>query len=119
MSVWLAFGASLALQAIVVLYYYAIAHALRIPLPLSACFLMVPLCTLLQAVPVSFNGWGLRESLFTLYFAQIGLAARQRPRLQPGRRGPHGRALALGGRGVGLARHADAEARASPRPPAC
>lgn len=73
-SVWLAFGASLALQAIVVLYYYAIAHALRIPLPLSACFLMVPLCTLLQAVPVSFNGWGLREGLFTLYFSQIGLS---------------------------------------------
>lgn len=73
-SIWLAFGASLALQAIVVLYYYAIAHALRIPLPLSACFLMVPLCTLLQAVPVSFNGWGLREGLFTLYFSQIGLS---------------------------------------------
>jgi uncharacterized protein (TIRG00374 family) len=71
--VWVAFGASLALQASAVLYYYAIAHALRIPLPLSACFLMVPLCTLLQAVPVSFNGWGLRESLFTVYFLQVGL----------------------------------------------
>ena len=34
---------------------------------------MVPLCTLLQAVPISFNGWGLREGLFTLYFAQVGL----------------------------------------------
>ncbi len=34
---------------------------------------MVPLCTLLQAVPVSFNGWGLREGLFTVYFAQVGL----------------------------------------------
>jgi hypothetical protein len=73
LAVWLAFLASLALQAIVVFYYFAIAHALRIPLPLAACFLMVPLCTLLQAVPVSFNGWGLREGLFTLYFSQIGL----------------------------------------------
>jgi uncharacterized protein (TIRG00374 family) len=72
-SVWLAFLASLGLQALVVFYYFAIANALRIPLPLSACFLMVPLCTLLQAVPVSFNGWGLREGLFTLYFSQIGL----------------------------------------------
>ena len=36
-------------------------------------FLMVPLCTLVQAVPISFNGWGLREGLFTVYFAQIGL----------------------------------------------
>jgi uncharacterized protein (TIRG00374 family) len=73
--VWVAFGASLAVQASAVLYYYAIAHALRIPLTLSACFLMVPLCTLLQAVPVSFNGWGLRESLFTVYFLQVGLSA--------------------------------------------
>jgi uncharacterized protein (TIRG00374 family) len=72
--VWLGFTASLALQAFVVLYFYAIAHALRIALPLSACFLMVPLCTLLQAVPVSFNGWGLREGLFALYFSQIGLS---------------------------------------------
>jgi hypothetical protein len=34
---------------------------------------MVPLCTLLQAVPVSFNVWGLREGLFALYFSQVGL----------------------------------------------
>ncbi len=71
--VWAAFGASIALQAAVVWYYFAVAHALRIPLPLSACFLMVPLCTLVQAVPVSFNGWGIRESLFTVYFGQVGL----------------------------------------------
>ena len=51
----------------------SIARALRIPLPVSAAFLMVPLCTLLQAVPISFNGWGLREGLFTVYFAQVGL----------------------------------------------
>ena len=72
-TVWLAFAASLALQALVVLYFFAIARALRIPLSASAAFLMVPLCTLLQAVPISFNGWGLREGLFALYFSQIGL----------------------------------------------
>lgn len=71
--VWIAFAASLALQVFVVWYYYAIAQALRIPLPLNACFLMVPLCTLIQMVPVSFNGWGIRESVFTLYFTQVGL----------------------------------------------
>jgi uncharacterized protein (TIRG00374 family) len=72
-TVWLAFGASLALQALVVWYYLAIARALRIPLAAAAAFLMVPLCTLLQAVPISFNGWGLREGLFALYFHQVGL----------------------------------------------
>ena len=40
---------------------------------LNAAFLMVPLCTLLQTVPITFNGWGLRESLFVVYFAQVGL----------------------------------------------
>jgi hypothetical protein len=72
-SVWLAFGASVTLQALVVCYYYAVAHSLRIPLSLSSCFLVVPLCILAQAVPISFNGWGIRESVFVLYFGQLGV----------------------------------------------
>jgi hypothetical protein len=74
-AVWVAFFGSVVLQALSVCYYYTIAHALRIPLPLDACFLMVPLCTLIQMVPVSFNGWGIRESVFTLYFGQVGLSS--------------------------------------------
>ena len=73
-AVWMAFAASVALQTAVVFYYLAVAHALRVALPLSACFLMVPLCTLVQAVPISFNGWGIRESLFVVYFHQVGLS---------------------------------------------
>jgi hypothetical protein len=61
------------LQTLVVLYFYTVAHALRIPLPLPAAFLMVPLCTLIQTIPITFNGWGLRESLFVVYFSQVGL----------------------------------------------
>jgi hypothetical protein len=72
-AVWAALLGSVVLQAIVVYYYYTIARSLHIPLPLSACFLMVPLCTLVQALPISFNGWGVRESVFILYFAQVGL----------------------------------------------
>jgi uncharacterized protein (TIRG00374 family) len=68
-----AFAASVAIQSLVVCYYYAVARSLRIPLPLGACFLVVPLCTLVQTVPVSFNGWGIRESIFILYFRQLGL----------------------------------------------
>jgi uncharacterized protein (TIRG00374 family) len=73
-TIWLAGVASVLLQALVVLYYLEVARALGIPLPARAAFLMVPLCTLLQAVPISFNGWGLREGLFAVYFAQVGLA---------------------------------------------
>jgi uncharacterized protein (TIRG00374 family) len=72
-AVLLALVVSLALHAILVWYYVSIARALSIPLTVSAAFLMVSLCTLLQAVPISFNGWGLREGLFTVYFSQVGL----------------------------------------------
>jgi uncharacterized protein (TIRG00374 family) len=71
---WTAFAASVAIQALVVFYYYEVALSLRIALPLSACFLVVPLCTLVQTVPISFNGWGIRESVFILYFRQLGLS---------------------------------------------
>lgn len=73
-TVVLALAGSLVLQALAVWYYVSIARALRIPLAVQAAFLMVPLCTLLQAVPISFNGWGLREGLFAVYFAQVGLS---------------------------------------------
>jgi hypothetical protein len=73
-SVWTAFAASVALQTLVVWYYFAVAHALRIDLSASACFLMVPLCTLAQTVPLSFNGWGIREGIFVHYFRQVGLS---------------------------------------------
>ena len=72
-AVWRAFLGSLALQALVVYFYYYVARALHIPLGVTACFLMVPLCTLVQTLPISFNGWGVRESVFILYFAQLGL----------------------------------------------
>ena len=72
-AVWLAFFASAALQSLIVCYYFSVARALRIPLPLAACFVIVPLCSLLQTVPISFNGWGLRESVYIVYFSQIGL----------------------------------------------
>jgi hypothetical protein len=72
-AVWAAFAGSVALQSFIVLFFYCVARALEIRLPVTACFLMVPLCGLIQSVPISFNGWGVRESVFILYFAQIGL----------------------------------------------
>ena len=74
LAIWSAFGASIALQALLVCYYYDIARSLGISVPLSACFLIVPLCNLVQTIPISFNGWGLRESVFILYFGQLGLS---------------------------------------------
>jgi uncharacterized protein (TIRG00374 family) len=72
-AVWTAFATSVTLQSLVVCYFWAVAHALRIPLSAAACFLVVPLCILAQAIPISFNGWGIRESVFVLYFGQLGV----------------------------------------------
>ena len=74
LDVWLSFGASIVLQALVVCYFYVIARALHIEVPLMVCFVIVPICTLMQAIPISFNGWGVRESVFILYFAQMGIS---------------------------------------------
>ena len=41
----------------------------------TSSLLMVPLCTLIQAIPISFNGWGLREGVYVLYFKQVGLSS--------------------------------------------
>jgi glycosyltransferase 2 family protein len=68
-----AFLGSVALQAALVLYFFLVAHSLGIQLQFTAAFLMVPLCGLIQAVPISFNGWGIRESVFILYFHHVGL----------------------------------------------
>lgn len=68
-----AFLLSLVLQFLGVSYFFMVAKALRIPLEFGACLLMVPLCTLIQAIPISFNGWGLREGVYVYYFNQVGL----------------------------------------------
>lgn len=73
-AVWLAGMASVGLQGMLVLYFFTVARALQIPLGLDIALLIVPLCTLVQAIPVTFNGWGLRESVFILYFGQVGLS---------------------------------------------
>jgi len=68
-----AFLLSVLLQFLGVYYYYLVARALRIPLDLGTSLLMVPLCSLIQAIPISFNGWGIREGVYVLYFKQVGL----------------------------------------------
>jgi uncharacterized protein (TIRG00374 family) len=73
-TIWKAFAASLALQTIMICYYFAIARALQIDVPFSSCALMVPLCILVQTFfPFSLNGLGIREAVFTQYFVQLRL----------------------------------------------
>lgn len=69
-----AFGLSIVMQILGVTYFFLVARALNIPLDFLTSLLMVPLCTLIQAIPISFNGWGVREQVYVVYFRQVGLA---------------------------------------------
>jgi hypothetical protein len=67
---------SILIQGSIVIFYYLIAHAMDIALPLDYCFLIVPIVLVVQLFP-SINGFGVRESAFVFFFAAIGLSAEQ------------------------------------------
>ena len=67
---------SLVIQGSIVFFYYLIAHAMDIALPLDYCFLIIPLVLVVQLFP-SINGFGVRESAFVFFFRAIGLSAEQ------------------------------------------
>jgi len=75
-SVATALGISLFIQGSIVIFYFLIAGAMDIPLPLDYCFLITPLILVAQLFP-SINGFGVRESAFVFFFQTIDLSAEQ------------------------------------------
>ena len=69
----LAFGA--AIQLLNVLVVFLLARGLHSPTSFFDCLLIVPFANVLQTVPVSIAGWGVRESFFVTAFGLIGVAA--------------------------------------------
>ena len=69
----LCFLGAVAVQAILVAFYLAIAHSLHIPITFSQLAVLVPVSFLVQMVPVSMNGFGVREATFGFYFTRLGL----------------------------------------------
>lgn len=67
------FGGALVVQALVVVFYGVVAHALQVPIRHWDLAVIVPLSIVMQMLPVSVNGFGVREATFTLYFTRIGL----------------------------------------------
>jgi uncharacterized membrane protein YbhN (UPF0104 family) len=60
-------------QAILVAFYMAVARSLSIPVPAAHLAVLVPLSFVVQMLPVSMNGFGVREATFTAYFRMLGL----------------------------------------------
>jgi len=67
------FGSAVLVQALLVLFYVAVAWSMQIPVSPWNLAVIVPVTFLVQMLPVSINGLGVREATFALYFGRIGL----------------------------------------------
>jgi uncharacterized protein (TIRG00374 family) len=66
---------AIAVQAILVAFYVAIAYSMRIPVSPWHLAVIVPISFVVQMLPISMNGFGVREATFVSYFALLGLPA--------------------------------------------
>src|SRR5437764_4948822 len=67
------FGGAVVVQILTVVFAWATAHALAIPIHAYDLAVVVPLAGVVQVLPVSINGFGVREGMYMLYFVRIGL----------------------------------------------
>ena len=67
------FAGAVLVQAILVGFYAAVAHAIGVEISPWHMAVLVPVSFLVQMLPLSVNGFGLREATFSFYFARIGL----------------------------------------------
>jgi glycosyltransferase 2 family protein len=67
------FGGALVVQALLVLFYAAVARSLGVSIGLDDLAVVVPASLLVQMIPVSLNGLGIREATFGFYFRRLGL----------------------------------------------
>jgi uncharacterized membrane protein YbhN (UPF0104 family) len=66
------FVGALFVQATMVVFYFAVAYALHLDVALSDLSVIVPISFVVQMLPVSVNGFGVREATFSFYFTRIG-----------------------------------------------
>jgi uncharacterized membrane protein YbhN (UPF0104 family) len=67
------FAGAVAVQAILVAYHLAIVYALHLPVSAWDLAVIVPISFVMQMIPVSLNGLGVREATFSFYFTRLGL----------------------------------------------
>jgi uncharacterized protein (TIRG00374 family) len=67
------FAGAVAVQTTLVVFYVAIAHSMGIPIGFASLAVIVPITFIVQMLPVSMNGFGVREATFGFYFTRLGL----------------------------------------------
>ena len=72
-AIGICFVGAVAVQAILVLFYVAIARSMQIPIGFAELAVIVPVSFIVQMVPLSVNGFGVREATFGFYFTRLGL----------------------------------------------
>jgi len=66
------FGGAVFVQGSLVVFYFVVAYALHLNVSMWDLAVIVPVSFVVQLLPVSVNGFGVREATFTFYFARIG-----------------------------------------------
>src|SRR5262249_60975896 len=54
-------------------FYVVSAHTMHIPVGFAGLALIVPISFIVQMLPISMNGLGVREATFGFYFVRLGL----------------------------------------------
>jgi uncharacterized membrane protein YbhN (UPF0104 family) len=67
------FAGAVVVQALLVFQYLTVAYALEIPITFWDLAVLIPVSFVVQMVPVSINGFGVREATFSFYFSRLGL----------------------------------------------
>ena len=67
------FAGAVLVQATLVAFYVAIARSMSIPIGFAELAVIVPVSFIVQMVPLSVNGFGVREATFGFYFTRLGL----------------------------------------------
>ena len=66
---------SLLYQVSIILSNYGAASGLGLDVPVTAFFFLIPVTTLITMIPISLNGFGLREGAYVFAFSSIGISA--------------------------------------------
>ncbi|HEY3381477.1 MAG TPA: lysylphosphatidylglycerol synthase transmembrane domain-containing protein [Vicinamibacterales bacterium] len=72
-SLFRGFAGAVGVQVLQVFFFSAVAHSLNIPITTWHLAFVVPASFVVQMLPVSVNGFGVREATFSFYFNRLGL----------------------------------------------
>ncbi|MBI1953604.1 MAG: flippase-like domain-containing protein [Candidatus Omnitrophica bacterium] len=70
-----AFGLSVGLQFLMTGTYWAVSSGMKLGIPPVYLLLTVPIISTVAMIPVSLNGWGIREGATILFMGRVGVSA--------------------------------------------